>query len=118
APEPVEAPLTPSLPPSGGEGVAIGRGEGRFRGTENPSPSPGEACAAIGDTRVEFPRAAQSLSPLPGGEGQGEGERQLVQHSEREAKDMKLRSILTEPAALEKVGTGTLSVLAETDEGR
>ena len=31
---------------------------------------------------------------------------------------MKLRSILTEPAALEKVGTGTLSVLAETDEGR
>ena len=85
---------------------------------EKPPPSSGEARAAIGRTRVEFPWAAHSLSPLPGGEGQGEGERKLIQNPVSEAKDTRLRSVLTEPAALEKVGTGTLCVLSEDDEGK
>jgi len=49
---------------------------------------------------------AQPLPPLPGGEGRGEGERKT---------QTSFRSILSEPAALEKVGQGMLVLLEEKD---
>ena len=42
---------------------------------ENHSPSPGESKAGVGTTRTEQSAIGQRLSPLPAGEGQGEGER-------------------------------------------
>ena len=100
----------------------------------------GESSAAIANAPLEFLSGAQSLSPLPAGEGQGEGESSAsnttphldpLPFTEGERKNAirpeaaktgtrnaTFRSILTEPAALEKVATGTLCVLSENDDGR
>ena len=56
--------------------------------------------------------------PLPEGEGQGEGGRAVTPDRQPDTARLRLRSILTEPAALEKIGTGTLCVLTEGPEGR
>src|SRR5207249_10325978 len=59
-------------------------------------------------------RDSPLLSPLPGGEGQGEGERDSYQYFASELHKNKLRPVLSEPAALEKVGHGALVVLDES----
>jgi hypothetical protein len=52
--------------------------------------------------------------PLPA----SEGEQQWGGNPRSETQRLKLQSILAEPAALEKVGTGTLCVLSESEEGK
>jgi superfamily II DNA/RNA helicase len=99
---------------------------------ENRPPSQTKTNDGNGSTALEQPETAQPLSPtqepqtgtdirrpphpvplpLGGGEGgfwPGEGER--VSNSE-------CRSVLSEPAALEKVGSGSLVVLSEDEVGK
>jgi hypothetical protein len=106
---------------------------------ENRTPSFEKPEAGDATSASEETKGAQTLSPLPGGEGQGEGERDATvspasdalgsqtrlpsplpsPHSggERETRSApRLRSALTEQAALEKVGTGMLVGLEETVE--
>jgi superfamily II DNA/RNA helicase len=71
---------------------------------ENHPPSHAKSDDGNSSTAFEQPETARLLSPLPGGEGQGEGER---------AARSQFRSVLSEPAALEKVGSGSLVVLSE-----
>jgi superfamily II DNA/RNA helicase len=72
---------------------------------------PSNSSAAIAAAGLEKFRNEPLLSPLPEGKGQGEGERKYP--TESEIPHPRSRSILTEPAALEKIGTGTLAVLSE-----
>ncbi|MBI2949815.1 MAG: DNA polymerase I [Verrucomicrobia bacterium] len=60
-------PLTPSLSPSVGERVSVGRERGPLIERENPSPPPDKSGASR-----SAPTRDQSF-PLPEGEGQGEG---------------------------------------------
>ncbi|TAK95282.1 MAG: DEAD/DEAH box helicase [Verrucomicrobia bacterium] len=78
---------------------------------ENRSPSQATTEAGEGSEASEESKTVQPLSPLPGGEGQGEGERQTDFVS-------KLRPALSEQAALEKVGTGMIVVLEEKEDGQ
>ena len=91
---------SPSLSPT----TAEGQGEGA--GPVLP------ATAAL-----DLRRPTPNLDPLPFAEGEGKG---AIPGEKQELKtqNLKLRSALTEPAALEKIGTGTLSVLSEGDEGK
>ncbi|PYK97024.1 MAG: DEAD/DEAH box helicase, partial [Verrucomicrobia bacterium] len=65
-----------------------------------------------------IPPMAAKISPSPGGEGRGEGERDSKQNLESDLQRLRWRSILSEPAALEKIGTGTLCVLSDGEEGK
>jgi len=58
-------PLTPALSP----------GE-----RENRPPSPGNSCDGVRRASVRKPRGGRRLSPLPEGEGQGEGKRAFHLH--------------------------------------
>jgi superfamily II DNA/RNA helicase len=62
--------------------------------------------AGDGSTTLDQTETSQQLSPLPGGEGRGEGERKT---------QFSFRSVLSEQAALEKVGQGMIVVLEEKD---
>jgi superfamily II DNA/RNA helicase len=77
---------------------------------ENTVPPQNNSGAATATNASENSSNATTLSPLPGGEGRGEGERSSQISS---ADNQRFRSILSEPAALEKIGTGTLAVLSE-----
>jgi len=90
-----------------------------FYARPHPSPPPQQrddltqppASSGVGDgsrTSEQFEPRRQ-LSPLSGGEGPGEGNGDS---------QSRLRPILSEPAALEKVGQGTLVALGETDGQR
>src|SRR5437868_6202280 len=79
-----------------GEGTAI---EASLL-SENPAGKPSAAIL----------QPSESVSPSPVGEGRGEGGRFSNQNVE-----VQNLSILTEPTALEKVGTGTLCILEERD---
>jgi len=76
---------------------------------ENYSPSHGTTEDGVSGRVVEQTENAQPLSPLPEGQGQGEGERK---------KQTQFRSVLSEQAALEKVGQGMLVMLEERDGQR
>jgi len=78
---------------------------------EKSPPSHEESNAGTGTSDSRFAGDAPSLFPLPGGEGQGEGER----HTRLKPG---FRPVLSEPAALEKIGTGTLVVLSEEENGK
>lgn len=73
---------------------------------ENPSPSPAPARVGVASTAFEQTETIQPPSPLSGGVDQGEGERKA---------QFPFRSVLSEQAALEKVGTGMIVVLEEKD---
>ncbi len=71
--------------------------------------------AATETVASEISIASPTDFPLPGGEGKGEGERE---NPESFSNPTKFRSILSEPAALEKVGSGSLTVLSENENGK
>ena len=112
----LDRPLTrPSdtLSPSEGErdgvrGPSEACSQSRIMGRENLSPSQSRVAAGDGSEISEQSKTSQPLSPLPGGEGQGEGERKS---------QTPFRSVLSEQAALEKVGTGMIVVLEEKAGG-
>jgi hypothetical protein len=85
---------------------------------ENISPPHMNSNAAHVTTGLENSSARAPLFLLPEGEGQGEGERDSQQNTKTEVQRPKWRSILSEPTALERVGTGTLCVLDETEQGK
>jgi len=76
---------------------------------ENHSPPHGTTNGGDGCKVSEPSETYQQHFPLPGGEGQGEGERQT---------QISFRSVLSEQAALEKVGQGMLVLLEEKDGQR
>jgi superfamily II DNA/RNA helicase len=69
-------------------------------------------------TSPESSRESASPLPLLGEQGRGEGGRDSVQHTAFNERGAKFRPVLSEPGALEKIGSGTLVVLSESDEGR
>src|SRR5580765_3011900 len=81
------------------------------RERENHPPSHATTGDGDGNKVSKQLKTTQPLSPLPGGEGQGEGERPT--HSV-----FAFRPALSEQAALEKVGTGMIVVLEETSDGQ
>lgn len=107
-PKPVEKPLkeilvaepSPAVTGSGAQPAPAARMSGSADAVDGSGAvEPGDG-AAPGDGRIpELPARSDPAEAVPGAAP-------------------RLRSILTEPAALEKVGTGTLCVLSEGPEGR
>ena len=120
-----ELPLTPSLSPTGGEGDrrpgegAISRSAEELRAQNSQrSLAGGAITGAVSTTNDTNPGRLPSALPLP-------GERAGVRESQpsdsmltADGKGTTFRSILSEPAALEKIGTGTLCVLSESEDGK
>ncbi len=75
---------------------------------ENAAPLQVSTDAVIAHERSELTNDATMLPPLPGGEGWGEGGQNSILHSQ-------LRPVLSEPAALEKIGHGILCEVGEVD---
>jgi superfamily II DNA/RNA helicase len=74
-------------------------------------PSSATPSAAVATSTSSASEEAKSALPLPGGEGQGERKTQTGSGSLPFA-----RSVLSEPIALEKIGTGALVVLSEDND--
>jgi len=90
----------------------------------HPDPLPrgeGTATALPVETSDAFrqpPRLIPPMTPKTSPSPEGEGERDSKHGFESDLQRLKWRSILSEPVALEKIGTGALCVLSETNEGR
>jgi len=93
-----------------------------------PLPNPNPVSLHNGSRTTE---SVRTLPPLPGGEGRGEGERSVVGQAWRLSQTSNelpentetgatpsLRPALSNQSAIEKVGTGMIVLLAESDGGK